>query len=553
MTLFRQFIARALRRDPARGLVTVAGLTLGVAVVVAIRLANTASVRGFESALDVVAGPDVAGDRGGGGRRAGRSAGRHGVAAPVRARQPRHRSQRAARDDRRRRPPSPCARGRRAARPAVPGVPVAAVLAAGASPAAPGAARRPARLHVDCADRAVRAASRYRRRGAGAARRRRRRARDGRARPAARRGARPGGGRAARVAGHRGRAVAVRRPRLGRSGRDSAVRSGRHRRRRGRDRGAAAGRPPGAAARATGAAGRADARRLPLQPERPVLDRAGRRPVPGLQHRRRLGHLASRRDRRPARPRRDAPSRARPVPGRGGGAGGPRRGAGRPRGMGAGPRRGGADLDHRQHPLRDVAGRGAAAGGAGPGAGGGRRDTARPDRGGDAGGGGGGGHAHRRGATARRGDGPWAVPAGGRPFWRPGSSPPGGACRRWTRSGGSPVFGLGAALAVVFGAAALVPVLLEGLRRRGRALLAGRFRIEGLLAHANLSASVVPAGRLGGGARRQPRHARGHRDHGRQLSRDRGLLGRTDPAGGSLRRRRGRRAGRRIRGRFRGG
>ena len=56
MTLFRQFIVRALRRDPARGLVTVAGLTLGVAVVVAIRLANTASVRGFETALDVVAG-----------------------------------------------------------------------------------------------------------------------------------------------------------------------------------------------------------------------------------------------------------------------------------------------------------------------------------------------------------------------------------------------------------------------------------------------------------------------------------------------------------------
>ncbi len=56
--------------------------------------------------------------------------------------------------------------------------------------------------------------------------------------------------------------------------------------------------------------------------------------------------------------------------------------------------------------------------------------------------------------------------------------------------GGLPVFGLAAALAVVFGAAALVPVLLEGLRRRGRALLAGRFRIEGLLAHANLSAAV---------------------------------------------------------------
>ena len=54
--LFRWFIVRALRRDPARGLVTVAGLTLGVAVVVAIRLANAASVRGFETALDVVAG-----------------------------------------------------------------------------------------------------------------------------------------------------------------------------------------------------------------------------------------------------------------------------------------------------------------------------------------------------------------------------------------------------------------------------------------------------------------------------------------------------------------
>lgn len=56
MALFRRFIVRALARDPARGLVTVAGLTLGVAVVVAIRLANAASVRGFETALDVVAG-----------------------------------------------------------------------------------------------------------------------------------------------------------------------------------------------------------------------------------------------------------------------------------------------------------------------------------------------------------------------------------------------------------------------------------------------------------------------------------------------------------------
>ncbi len=56
MTLFRQFILRALLRDPRRSLATVAGVTLGVAVVLAIRLANTGSIRGFETALDVVAG-----------------------------------------------------------------------------------------------------------------------------------------------------------------------------------------------------------------------------------------------------------------------------------------------------------------------------------------------------------------------------------------------------------------------------------------------------------------------------------------------------------------
>ncbi len=56
MTLFRRFIVRALLRDRARTVVTLVGLTLGVAVVVAIRLANTSSIRGFETALDVVAG-----------------------------------------------------------------------------------------------------------------------------------------------------------------------------------------------------------------------------------------------------------------------------------------------------------------------------------------------------------------------------------------------------------------------------------------------------------------------------------------------------------------
>ena len=52
VTLFRQFIVRALLRDRARTVVTLVGLTLGVAVVVAIRLANASSIRGFETALD---------------------------------------------------------------------------------------------------------------------------------------------------------------------------------------------------------------------------------------------------------------------------------------------------------------------------------------------------------------------------------------------------------------------------------------------------------------------------------------------------------------------
>ncbi|MDP6579571.1 MAG: FtsX-like permease family protein [Vicinamibacterales bacterium] len=56
MTLFRQFIVRALLGDRSRSAVTVVGMTLGVAVVVAIRLANTGSIRGFATALDVVAG-----------------------------------------------------------------------------------------------------------------------------------------------------------------------------------------------------------------------------------------------------------------------------------------------------------------------------------------------------------------------------------------------------------------------------------------------------------------------------------------------------------------
>ncbi len=59
VTLFRQFIVRALVRDPRRSLATVAGLTLGVAVVIAIRLANAGSIRGVVAAPDVVVGQNA--------------------------------------------------------------------------------------------------------------------------------------------------------------------------------------------------------------------------------------------------------------------------------------------------------------------------------------------------------------------------------------------------------------------------------------------------------------------------------------------------------------
>ena len=54
--LFRAFIARNLRQQPLRSVATVASLAVGVAVVVAIQLANASSVRGFSTALDALAG-----------------------------------------------------------------------------------------------------------------------------------------------------------------------------------------------------------------------------------------------------------------------------------------------------------------------------------------------------------------------------------------------------------------------------------------------------------------------------------------------------------------
>lgn len=54
--LFGPFIVRPLLRDRVRTATTIAGIALGIAVVSAIQLTNAASVRGFETALEAVAG-----------------------------------------------------------------------------------------------------------------------------------------------------------------------------------------------------------------------------------------------------------------------------------------------------------------------------------------------------------------------------------------------------------------------------------------------------------------------------------------------------------------
>ena len=56
MPLLRTFILRRLAQQPLRSAITILGVALGVAVVVAIRLTNASSLRGFETALDTVAG-----------------------------------------------------------------------------------------------------------------------------------------------------------------------------------------------------------------------------------------------------------------------------------------------------------------------------------------------------------------------------------------------------------------------------------------------------------------------------------------------------------------
>ena len=54
--LFARFIVRPLLQEKLRTATTVIGVALGIAVVVAIQLTNASSVRGFERALETVAG-----------------------------------------------------------------------------------------------------------------------------------------------------------------------------------------------------------------------------------------------------------------------------------------------------------------------------------------------------------------------------------------------------------------------------------------------------------------------------------------------------------------
>ncbi len=56
MRLFYQFIMRPLANEKIRTATTVIGVALGIAVVIAIQLTNASSVRGFETALETVAG-----------------------------------------------------------------------------------------------------------------------------------------------------------------------------------------------------------------------------------------------------------------------------------------------------------------------------------------------------------------------------------------------------------------------------------------------------------------------------------------------------------------
>jgi putative ABC transport system permease protein len=68
LRLFRQFILRALVREKGRSVVAAAGMALGVAVTVAVRLANTSVTDTFEAAVDSVTGDAALRIRGASGR-----------------------------------------------------------------------------------------------------------------------------------------------------------------------------------------------------------------------------------------------------------------------------------------------------------------------------------------------------------------------------------------------------------------------------------------------------------------------------------------------------
>lgn len=56
LRLFRQLILRQLRAETLRTAITIIGVAAGIAVVLAIRLTNASAVRGFEAALDLTSG-----------------------------------------------------------------------------------------------------------------------------------------------------------------------------------------------------------------------------------------------------------------------------------------------------------------------------------------------------------------------------------------------------------------------------------------------------------------------------------------------------------------
>ncbi len=56
MRLFKQFILRYLAREKLRSAVTIFGIALGIAVVIAVQMTNASSLRGFEKAIETVSG-----------------------------------------------------------------------------------------------------------------------------------------------------------------------------------------------------------------------------------------------------------------------------------------------------------------------------------------------------------------------------------------------------------------------------------------------------------------------------------------------------------------